>query len=192
MISFPGCVFQKEPFLGSIIIFFPPFVKAGRGAGSPFPFLTKRASFRSPKKPFSAPCPENCPGYDSATLTLKATAARNGWELRCRATHSTDRAFSKTAVLTAVTKPVITRDPQSVTVSIGEKAVFSVTATGGALSYQWQYKPKGSTQWKDWTGKTKATAEVTAGTESDGCRYRCVVSNAAGSTESGEATLTAK
>ena len=45
---------------------------------------------------------------------------------------------------------------------------------------------------EDWTGKTKATAEVTAGTESDGCRYRCVVSNAAGSTESGEATLTAK
>ncbi len=44
----------------------------------------------------------------------------------------------------SVSQPVITQQPQSQTVSAGTPATFSVTATGGSLTYQWSSAPSGS------------------------------------------------
>jgi len=82
--------------------------------------------------------------------------------------------------------PAITTQPASQTVSAGQTATFTVTATGTApLSYQWQ---------KNGTaigGATAASYTTPATTASDnGAQFTVVVSNAAGSVTSNAAALT--
>ena len=45
---------------------------------------------------------------------------------------------STTVMLTAIAAPVITSPPAAVTLCAGANATFTVTATGNALTYQWQ------------------------------------------------------
>jgi serine protease len=84
------------------------------------------------------------------------------------------------------TAPVIASAPQSVTVTVGETATFSVSASGTApLSYQWL---------RDGTaiaGATSATYTTPALTLSDsGSRFAVTVSNSSGSVTSAEAVAT--
>src|SRR5205814_5522452 len=86
----------------------------------------------------------------------------------------------------ALVAPTITTQPASQTVSTGQTATFTVTATGTApLSYQWQ---------KNGTvigGATAASYTTPATTASDnGDQFTVVVSNAAGSVTSRAAALT--
>lgn len=88
--------------------------------------------------------------------------------------------------------PVITQQPQGVSVSVGKAANFSVTATGTApLSYRWQTKPSGVANFADITGALSATYSFPNPQLTDsGTQIRCIVSNAAGPTTSNAATLT--
>ena len=80
--------------------------------------------------------------------------------------------------------PAITAQPQSVTVSAGQSASFTVVATGAApLAYQWK---KGSAS----VGADSATLALASVQASDAGSYTVTVSNAAGSVTSGPATLT--
>lgn len=56
---------------------------------------------------------------------------------------------SETALLTVFTAPVITVQPASDSLCIGSDAVFSVTATGTNLSYQWQQSTDGGTSFSN-------------------------------------------
>ncbi len=87
--------------------------------------------------------------------------------------------------------PSITQQPQSQSVSPGLTATFSVTASGGNLSYQWSSAPSGSSIFTAISGATGSsyTTPATALTQS-GTQYMCVVSNSAGPTASNAATLT--
>ena len=82
--------------------------------------------------------------------------------------------------------PLITDQPDDVTVTVGQPASFTVTATGEApLGYQWQRN--GS----DITGATSPTYTIgSAQLADDGARFRCRVSNTRGSATSTEALLT--
>ena len=82
--------------------------------------------------------------------------------------------------------PSITTQPASQTVTAGQTATFSVTASGTApLSYQWQ---KNGTAI---SGATSATYTTPATATSDsGSQFSVVVSNSAGSVTSNAATLT--
>ena len=51
----------------------------------------------------------------------------------------------------------ITSQPQDVTVSEGEKATFTVGATGTGLKYQWYYRKAGARSWSVWNGHTAAS-----------------------------------
>lgn len=79
--------------------------------------------------------------------------------------------------------PQITTHPVSQTVAVGAQALFSVTATGGALSYQW---------FKDGVPIQGATTLALSrfATDADFGVYRVVVSNRHGSATSNDATLT--
>src|SRR6266850_947014 len=81
--------------------------------------------------------------------------------------------------------PTIVIPPADQTVTAGQMATFSVTASGTApLSYQWQ---KNSA---DISGATLASYTTPATTAQDnGAQFRVVVSNPVGSTTSGTATL---
>jgi hypothetical protein len=81
--------------------------------------------------------------------------------------------------------PSITQHPADVTVSVGQSASFSVSASGtGPLSYQWR---RNGSNISGATSATYTISSVTAG--DDGARFRCVVTNSAGSATSNEATL---
>ena len=92
--------------------------------------------------------------------------------------------------LVVVSEPVITSHPEAQTVGLGKYATFTVVATGEYLCYQWQYQRSGQETWNDWAGKTSATLKFKATSTNNAYRYRCVVSNAAGSETSEAATLT--
>ena len=82
--------------------------------------------------------------------------------------------------------PIITSQPQDKTISVGESASFSVSASGAApLSYQWE-RDRVSI-----SGATSSTYSLNNAQLSDsGSLFRCVVTNSGGSATSNEAQLT--
>jgi hypothetical protein len=82
--------------------------------------------------------------------------------------------------------PSITQQPTNRSVTVGQSASFSVTASGTApLSYQWQ---KNAANIPGATGSSYTTP-ATVGAD-NGSTFRCIVSNSVGSTTSASATLT--
>ena len=132
------------------------------------------------------------PGAKTDTLNVLASSLREGYQYRCVLTDALgNRITTDAATLYFATSPVITRQPESVKLSSGETAQFTVVATGGALEYQWQYLKPGSSGWKNSTmpGASTDTVTVEATAARNGQQYRCVVSNALGSVTSESATL---
>ena len=86
--------------------------------------------------------------------------------------------------------PTITGQPQAKTVSAGETAEFTVTASGNpAPAYQWQVS-KGS-QWENIPSATNSSYTTEAAAMSmNGWQYRCVATNNKGTAESNATTLT--
>ena len=85
-----------------------------------------------------------------------------------------------------ITAPAISTQPSNQTVTAGQTATFSVTATGTApLSYQWQ---KGTTSIAGATSASYTTAPTT--TADNGSQFKVVVSNSTGNITSNAATLT--
>ena len=83
------------------------------------------------------------------------------------------------------TAPAITSQPSSETVTAGQSASFSVTATGSPTpTYQWQKNGVNIAQ------ATSSTYTIPSTATSDAGRYQVVVSNSAGSVTSNGATLT--
>jgi len=105
---------------------------------------------------------------------------------------------SATLRLTAGTVPVITAQPQNLTVTAGNTATFTATASGSpAPSYQWQREPVGTSAWSNlsnggsYSGVATATLIVSSTTTAmSGDQFRCGASNSLGSTTSQVATLT--
>src|SRR5256886_2251771 len=82
--------------------------------------------------------------------------------------------------------PLITTQPASQTVTLGQTATFTVVATGTApLSYQWR---KSGTAISGATAPTYTTPATTSA--DSGSQFTVVVSNTAGSVTSNAATLT--
>ncbi|HYL16388.1 MAG TPA: N,N-dimethylformamidase beta subunit family domain-containing protein [Terriglobales bacterium] len=84
--------------------------------------------------------------------------------------------------------PTITAQPVSQTVTAGQTATFSVTASGTApLSYQWE---KNGTAISDSGGSSASYTTPATTTSDNGAQFTVVVSNSAGSATSDTATLT--
>ena len=89
----------------------------------------------------------------------------------------------------------ITQQPKAVTVKSGEKATFSIKASGDGLTYQWYYKKVGSSTWTKWNGQTKASVTATAKDSWAGRSVRCTVKDSYGKTVNSSAakiTISAK
>ena len=100
--------------------------------------------------------------------------------------------FSFEVKLTLNLKPVITKQPVSVSVTAGAKATFQVTATG-ASGYQWYYQKPGETVWNMVAvGGTSATYSLTTASRHNRYKYRCTITNSVGSVDSAVVTLTVK
>jgi glucose/arabinose dehydrogenase len=104
----------------------------------------------------------------------------------CRGTESSGSGLLTRVTYTASDAPSINQQPQSRTVTAGQSATFTVTASGaGPLGYQWQRNGTnipGATSASYTLGSTQAS--------DNGATFRCVVTNSHGSATSNAATLT--
>src|SRR3984957_75820 len=126
-------------------------------------------------------------GATSATYTTPAaTSADNGSTFSVTVTHSTQSVASSPATLTVNGPPSITSQPANQSVSVGQTATFSVTATGTApLSYQWQKNQVNI------PGATSSSFTTPATTLADsGTSFQVIVTNPVSSLTSNAATLT--
>ena len=96
-------------------------------------------------------------------------------------------------VLAAASAPVITGQPSNQNVTDGEKASFTVKASGDGLTYQWWYKATDSDSFVPSGASSAATAtcSLTAKARFNGYQYYCVVTDGSGNTvQSNTVTLT--
>ena len=126
----------------------------------------------------------------SAILQAEAGATGDATYSGFRTASAQSRSNQLTLRTVAVPGPTITEHPQNQTVTEGQTATFSVTATGeGTLSYQWELDSgsgfaaiSGATSNEYTTPETELTDH--------GNLYRVVVTDNSGSTTSDAATLT--
>ena len=97
---------------------------------------------------------------------------------------------SQPAALTVQAAPVITGQPESVIITEGEDASFTVAATGEGLKYQWQVYRSGV--WMNCTdGHTPTLTLSSPALTDDGQLYRCKITSSYGTEiTSDAATLT--
>jgi len=128
----------------------------------------------------------NINGATSATYSFTAQASDNSHQFRAVFTNSSGTATSTAATLTVGVAPSITAQPTNQTVTAGNTAAFSVTASGTApLSYQWT---KNGTNISGATSASYTTPATTSG--DNGASFAVVVTNSVGSVTSNNAALT--
>ncbi len=126
-------------------------------------------------------------GATSASyITPATTSADNGATFTVTVSNTAGSVLSAKAILTVAAAPQISSQPANQSVTVGQSASFSVTATGAApLQYQW------SRSGTLIVGATSAVYTTAATTTSDnGATFSVVVTNAAGTVTSQTATLT--
>ncbi|SNS46568.1 hypothetical protein SAMN06309944_0375 [Micrococcales bacterium KH10] len=122
-------------------------------------------------------------------LVVRATRKVDGNRYRLVVRSGKLRATSRAAKLTVLSKPQLSSQPAASRVTSGTKAVFSATATGGALKYQWQVSSDDQKTWSPVPGGRKATLSINTRTRDSGNYYRVRVTNRLGSVTSRTALL---
>ena len=150
-------------------------------------------SYQWQSQPSGASVFTNITGATSSSYTTPATLLTdNGTQFRCVVSNTAGTVLSTPAVLTVtLANPMITQNPASASANVGQTATFTVVASGGNLSYQWQSEPSGSSSFTNINGATSSTYTTpTLGLADSGTQFRCVVSNMAGTATSNAVTLT--
>ena len=132
---------------------------------------------------------KDIPGANQPTYRIEQTTlSDDGARFRCLVFNEAGSVLSREAVLHVLQPlpPTITVQPEDVTVLEGERAEFVCRAEGRpSPKYQWQRNGE------DIPGANASTYIISeAKLEDSGTRFRCLVTNSAGSTVSNEATLT--
>jgi hypothetical protein len=87
--------------------------------------------------------------------------------------------------------PTIIMQPESQTANSGDKITFTIMANGTTpLICQWQVDKNDGNGWQSITGAVNASYTVTTDAVHNGYKFRCTVTNGAGSVISEEAVLT--
>ncbi|MEZ5018220.1 MAG: T9SS type A sorting domain-containing protein [Flavipsychrobacter sp.] len=124
-------------------------------------------------------------GSNTATLALTgASLAINGYQYRCMVNSVCAPSVTSTAAtLTMLTLPGFTAQPVNSVICLGSNASFSVSATGTAVTYQWQVSTNGGGTWSNvsnggvYSGATTATLNLAAPAASfNNNQYRCIIS----------------
>ncbi len=127
----------------------------------------------------------NLSGATATNYVLANIQPANAGNYTVVITNGLGSVTSSIATLTVLAGPVITNQPQSISVSVGNDAAFSVGASGATpLSYQWRFNAA------NLPGATNASYTRTNAQFADAGNYTVIVANAAGSVTSSVAVLT--
>jgi uncharacterized repeat protein (TIGR03803 family) len=130
-------------------------------------------------------------GSTTPTLTISGADTNDAASYRCVVTNAYGSTNSSAATLTVNSPPGITQQPSHQFAALGEIGSFTVAANGTApLSFLWQKNNADLSDDGHHSGSTTPTLTVTDVNNNDFATYRCVVTNAFGSTNSAAVTLT--
>lgn len=125
------------------------------------------------------------PGATNATYTLESVAIGDAGSYQAVVSNPVGEAKSNSATLAVDAAPVITRQPNALTVTEGALAVLSIVVTGSPTpTFQWSKNGVAV------SGATANTFVITASKASDTGSYTCTVTNALGTVMSAPASLT--
>ncbi len=129
-------------------------------------------------------------GATTATLTVSNVDVNDVASYRCVVNNAYGTAVSNAADLTLTGQPTITQHPTPQNACTGGAAMFNVAASGtGTLTYRWQKNSVNLSDGGHYSGATTPTLTISNADGSDAGSYRCVVTNAAGNTNSNQAPL---
>lgn len=130
-------------------------------------------------------------GSTTNTLYIIITNATDVADYRCVVTGTCGSSVNSDSVgLTLKTATAITTQPQPQDVVELGTAVFSVTATGESLTYQWQRNNINISDGVKYSGCTTSELTIVNAAYSDVANYRCVVTGTCGFVASTAAALT--
>jgi hypothetical protein len=115
-------------------------------------------------------------GETNFQFSTPATLAKNGYQYRVIVSGTcSPMATSTAAILTVNMMPTVTTHPADIIVCAGMDAVFTTTATGAGLTYQWQENT--GSGFMDISGATSASYTKMSTTDAmNGYQYRVIVS----------------
>lgn len=117
-------------------------------------------------------------GYNTASISFKATEGLNGRRFRCVITNEVGEVISEEAVLT--TLPVISAQPKNAAGSVGSDVTFTLKSRSSVAAYQWQISTDGGINWKksgaDGCDTTSLKVNIKTGAY-NGYMFRCKVTN---------------
>ena len=132
-------------------------------------------------------------GAKATQLTVPAVStAESGFEYRAVFHNAAGEATSSAATLTVHAPPVLTLQPQSTTVEVGQSVSFEAAASGTPEpTLQWELSTNSGSSWSAISGATTNQLTI-AGTKTSesGYEYRAVFTNVSGKATSSVATLT--
>ncbi|HTU89303.1 MAG TPA: immunoglobulin domain-containing protein, partial [Gemmataceae bacterium] len=135
-------------------------------------------------------------GQASDTLTVPAGTAAGSYSLSVAYTNNgqtTTQAFTGALTInTPSSAPVITTNPSNESVTVGQTATFTASASGNPTpTVQWQVSYDGGNTFSNLSGAKLTTLTLlNVPTASDGVEFRAVFTNSAGSETTSAATLT--
>ncbi|MDR3459705.1 MAG: immunoglobulin domain-containing protein [Verrucomicrobiae bacterium] len=126
-------------------------------------------------------------GQTGSTLNLASVTGGNAGAYSVVITDNANSVTSSPALLTVLSVPTITGQPQSLNRTNGDSATFTVTATSnaGGPTYQWYFNTNTLL-----SGQTGASLNLTGVTNGNAGAYTVVVGNNIGSVTSSPALLT--
>ena len=122
-------------------------------------------------------------GYNTDTLTVEATGARNSYDYRCIVTFADGTVIvSDMAELTVRTEITNVGSPNDQVVVNGYKGQFTASATGEGLKYRWYYQRPDGTVWSETAmeGCDKPTVFIESTAARDGYKYKCKITDVTG------------
>lgn len=128
-------------------------------------------------------------GQTSNSLTLASATTNNAGTYTVVVTNNAGAVTSSPAILTVVvlssSPPVITTQPQNLTVTNGNPATFTVAAINGTLSYQWYFKTNSLL-----VGQTNSSYTIPFVLTNHAGAYTVAIANENGAVTSSPAILT--